>query len=68
MTETRPDMAFAVSQAARAMDGPTEAAWIYVKSTLENLRGRSNYGLLYGAGNSKGILEEFSGADFAGDI
>jgi len=50
------------------MDRPTEATSIDVKSTLEYLRGRSNYGLLHGAGNSKGMLEERSDADFAGDV
>jgi hypothetical protein len=60
--------AFAVSQAARAMDRPTEAHWTDVKHTLKYLRGTSNYGLLYGAGNSKGVLEAFSDAGFADDV
>ena len=67
MTGTRPDMAFTLSRAARAMVRRTEADWIDVKRALKYLRG-SNYGLLYGAGNSKGMLEEFSDADFVGDV
>jgi hypothetical protein len=37
---------FAVSQAVRAMDRPTEAEWTDVKRILKYLRGTSNYGLL----------------------
>jgi len=32
------------------------------------LRGTSNYGSLYRAGNSKGVLQAFSDANFAGDV
>jgi hypothetical protein len=60
--------AFAVSRAPRAMDRPTEADWTDVKRILKYLRGTSNYGLLYGAVNSKGVLEAFSDADFADDV
>jgi hypothetical protein len=35
MTETHPDIAFAVLHAARAMDLPTEADWIDAKCILE---------------------------------
>ena len=45
--------ALAVSRVARAMDRPTEADWTDVKHILKYLRGTSNYGLLYWAGNSK---------------
>jgi len=50
------------------MDRPTEADWTDVKSILKYLRRTSNYGLMYGAGNSKGVLEAFSDADFADDV
>jgi hypothetical protein len=49
------------------MDGPTEADWIVVKRILKYWRGMSNHGLLYGAGNSKGVSEAFSDAKFADD-
>jgi hypothetical protein len=52
MTGTRPGIAFTESRAARGMDRPTEAEWIDVKCVLKYLRGTSNYGLLYGSGNS----------------
>jgi len=67
MTGTRPDMAFALSRAARAMVRRTEADCTDVKRTLKYLWG-SNYGLLHGAGNSKRMLEKFSDADFVGDV
>lgn len=50
------------------MDRPTEAEWIDVKRILKSLRGTRNYGLLCGAGNSKGVLDEFSDDNFAGDV
>jgi len=58
--------AFAMSRAARAMDRPTEANWTDVERILKYLWGTSNYGLLYGAGNSKWVFEAFS--DFADDV
>jgi hypothetical protein len=39
------------------MDRPTEADWIYLKRILKYLRGTSNYGLLYRAGNIKEMLK-----------
>jgi hypothetical protein len=50
------------------MHQPTEAEWVDVKCILKYLRGMSNYGLLYRAGNCKRVLEAYSDADFAGDI
>jgi hypothetical protein len=52
-TATRPDIKLAVSRAGHAMDGTTEADRIDVKHILKYLRGTSNNGLLYGAGNSR---------------
>jgi len=52
-------VAFAVSQAARAMDQPNEAECIDVKRIFKYLRGTSNYGVLYATGISKKMLEAF---------
>ena len=62
---TRPDIAFAVSEAARVMDRPAEKDWNNVKRIFRYLRSNSNYGLRYTRGS--GELKEFSDADFAGD-
>jgi len=63
---TRPDSICRV--ASSSSNGSTEADWTDIKSILKYLRGTSNYGLMYGAGNSKGMLEAFSDADFADDV
>jgi len=68
MTGTRPDIAFALSRAVRAMARPTEADRIDVKRVLKYLRGTSNYGFPFGACKIKGMLEAFSDAVFAGDV
>ena len=68
MMGTHSDIAFAVLWASPAMDWPTEADWIGVECTLKYLWGMSNYGSLYWAGNSKGVLEAFSNPDLAGDV
>ena len=65
---TRPNIAFAVSRAARAMNRPTEVDWIYVKRILKYLQETKNFSFLYGAGNSKGVLEAFSNVDSKGDV
>jgi len=57
-----------MSRADQAKDRPTKADWTDVKRILKYLWGVSKYRLLYGAGNSKGVLEVFSDADFADDV
>jgi len=57
-----------VSRADRAKDRPTDADWIDVKHILKYLWGASKYRLLYGAGNSMGVLETFSDVDCADDV
>jgi hypothetical protein len=54
-------------RADQAKDRPTKADWTDVKRILKYLWGVSKYRLLYGAGNSKGVLQAFSDANFAGD-
>jgi len=68
MMAAYPHIAFAVSPAAPAMDQTTEAEWIDVECILKYLRGTNNYGLLYGAGNSKGTLKAFRNANSADDV
>ena len=64
-TATRPDIAFAVSKAARVMVRPAEKNWNDVKRIFRYLRLTSNYGIKYTTGS--GELNVFSDADFAGD-
>ena len=62
---TRPDIAYAVSKAARSMAAPTVLDWIAVKRIFRFLRGTINFGLLYTSGGDG--LCAYSDADFAGD-
>ena len=63
---TRPDIAFAVSKAARAMENPTQADWNAVKRIFRYLRGTSDFGIMYKRNGNQ--LEVYSDADFAGDV
>jgi hypothetical protein len=62
---TRPDIAFAVSKAARSMAEPTSNDWVSVKRIFRYLRGTKTSGLLYTSAG--GDLCAYSDADFAGD-
>jgi hypothetical protein len=64
MTATRPDIAFAVTKAARVMDKQTENEWNEVKRIFRYLRGTSSYGIKYVKGSKQ--LRVCSDADFAG--
>ncbi|XP_045461870.1 secreted RxLR effector protein 161-like [Harmonia axyridis] len=63
---TRPDIAYAVSKAARSMSEPTYANWTSVKRIFRYLRGTSDQGLLYTS--SEDDVCAYSDADLAGDI
>jgi len=45
-----------------------EADWTDVRRVVKYLRRTSNYGLLFGACNIKGMLEAFRDAGFLGDV
>lgn len=61
---TRPDIAFAVSVASRALESPTQAHWRLVKRIMRYIKGTENVGLHY---KMTGTFECYSDADFAGD-
>lgn len=63
---SRPDIAFAVSRAARAMEKPTQSDWLHVKRIFKYLRGTEGLGLFYKSGCGT-KLEVFCDADFAGE-
>lgn len=65
MTASRPDIAFAVGKASRALEKPTRKNWNEVKRIFRYLRGTSKFGILYK--RNKEHLKVFSDADFAGD-
>lgn len=63
---TRPDIAYAVSKAARSMAEPTTLDWISVKRIFRYLRGTMDFGLHYTTAGDG--LCAYSDADFAGDF
>ena len=67
-TRSRPDIAFAVSCAARFCSKPTKPHWTAVKRIFRYLRGTTGLGLLYAKGaDSDNTLVGYSDADWAGD-
>ena len=64
---TRPDITFAVSNAARLCSKPTKQHWTAGKHIMRYLRGTKNYGLLY-TRDGKNDVEGYSDADWAGDV
>lgn len=62
---TRPDIAFSVNKAARAMENPTEKDWSNVKRIFKYLKGTSSYCISYR--NDGKPLKIYSDADFGGD-
>lgn len=63
-TATRPDVAFAVNKAARAMENPTNHDWNQVKRIFRYLKSTVNYGIVFRNGQG---LKVYSDADYAGD-
>ena len=64
-TCTRPDMAFAVGVLARFISKPREEHWARVKGVLHYLKETADYGIIYGAADSR--LEGYADSDFAAD-
>ena len=67
-TKTRPDIAFAVTSAARFCASPTKEHWTAVKRILCYLNGSRQLGLLYRANTLNEEITGFSDADWAGDV
>ncbi|CAB0034441.1 unnamed protein product [Trichogramma brassicae] len=63
---TRPDIAYAVSRAARSMSNPSTSDWTAVKRILRYLKGTIDLGLNYTSTGRE--LCAFTDADFAGDV
>ena len=63
-TKTRPDIAFAVNQAARFSENPTRADLNAGIQILKYLKSTKDYSIHY---NGKKILRAYCDADFAGD-
>lgn len=66
-TCSRPDIAYAVGQAARFFQNPGKAHWAAVKRILSYLSGTRHYGLLF-SGTGRAKFVGYSDADYAGCI
>jgi hypothetical protein len=69
ITNTRPDIAFAVGQVARFVHNPGREHFQAVKRIFKYLRGTSTYGLVFArkAGQVGVVLHGHTDSDFAGD-
>ncbi|XP_047320766.1 uncharacterized mitochondrial protein AtMg00810-like [Impatiens glandulifera] len=65
LTNTRPDISFAVNRACQFMQSPTTTHWTAVKRILRYLRNTSHHGLLIRPSSSI-ELSAFSDSDWAG--
>lgn len=63
---TRPDICYAVSNASRYLESPSQVHENAAKRILKYIRGTNKYGLLYHS-DGRQTLRGFSDADYAGD-
>ncbi|XP_021985628.1 secreted RxLR effector protein 161-like [Helianthus annuus] len=67
LTNTRPDIMFAVNKISQFMEHPKQSHWEAGKRILRYIKGTLNQGLVYSKGG-KGTLTGFSDSDYAGNI
>lgn len=67
-TKTRPDISFAVGNAARFCADPGRYHWTAVKRIFRYLRGTSDLGLRYGRQDSGFACTGYADADWAGSL
>lgn len=67
LTNTRPDLSYAVSILSRFMQEPRDSHWNAAKRVLRYIQGTKDFGLLY-TKTKNFVLGGYSDADFAGSI
>jgi len=67
LTETRPDLMYAVSLVSRYMEAPDESHLQAVKRIMRYLKGTEKFGILYKR-KGNGELIGYTDSDYAGDI
>lgn len=67
-TKTRPDISFAVGNAARFCSNPSRAHWTAVKRIMRYLRGTQDLGLMYCREESIFSCTGYSDADWGGSL
>ena len=65
---TRPDIAFAVNQAAQHSSSPQRSHWNAVKQILAYLLGTRSLGITFSGDSSKNALSAFYDSDYAGNV
>jgi len=65
LTNTRPDISYAVSIVSQYVNNPSTKNWAQIKRILRYLKGTKDYALHYKKGEK--ILQCYSDADYAGD-
>ena len=65
---TRPDITYAVNNAAKFCENPRNIHWTAVKRILRYLKGTSDFGLIYQRQACNTRLTGFCDADYGGDI
>ncbi|KAJ0566228.1 putative RNA-directed DNA polymerase [Helianthus annuus] len=67
LTNTRPDIMFAVSKISRFMENPKKSHWEAAKRILKYIKGTQQQGITYSKGGKKQLVG-FSDSDYAGNI
>ena len=67
LTNTRPDLSYAVSILSRFMQEPRDSHWNAAKRVLRYIQGTKDFGLLY-TKTKNFVLGRYFDADFAGSI
>jgi len=67
LTNTHPDLSYAVSILSRFMQEPRDSHWNAAKRVLRYIQGTKDFGLLY-TKTKNFVLGGYSDADFAGSI
>ncbi|KAJ0748566.1 putative alcohol dehydrogenase [Helianthus annuus] len=67
LTNTRPDIMFAICKVSRFMERPKRSHWEAAKRILRYIKGTVTEGITYSKG-SKGKLVGFSDSDYAGNV
>uniref|UniRef100_A0A251SEE8 Putative reverse transcriptase, RNA-dependent DNA polymerase n=1 Tax=Helianthus annuus TaxID=4232 RepID=A0A251SEE8_HELAN len=67
LTNTRPDIMFAVSKISRFMEAPKRSHWEAAKRILKYVKGTLDQGITYSKGGKQKLIG-FSNSDYAGNV
>ncbi|KAM0037429.1 putative RNA-directed DNA polymerase [Helianthus debilis subsp. tardiflorus] len=67
LTNTRPDIMFAVSKVSRFMEAPKRSHWEVAKRILKYVKGTLDQGVIYSKGGKQKLIG-FSDSDYAGNV